>query len=197
MSKALDIALKTAEFHHEKEMTSKFSARMQAAVQDAGQVDTFRHTILSYVAQESYDRAIEELEKYVNSKGDFPKFKERADRYGRYAVDLINAVKAKRSFPGLQHLAMSKQQDLFDRAMEHFDELKLTLKKIEQIDREVKIEDVRSTVLVVQVVVYCLFALALVGFMLEVSKGVLPTAYNVIDHSLTQMTDFIFDKLGL
>lgn len=196
MSKTLDIALKTAEYQHEKEMTTKFSARMQAAVRDAGQVDTFRHTILSYVATENYDRAIQELQNYVDSKGDYPKFKDRADRYGRYAVDLINAVKAKRSFPGLQHLAMSKQQDLFDRAMEHFDELKLTLKKIEQIDREVKIEDVRSTVLVVKAVVYCLFALALLGFTLELSKGVLPTAYNVLDHSLTQMTDLIFEKLG-
>ena len=31
---------------------------------------------------------------------------------------------------------MAKQQEMFDRAMDHFDDLKVTLKKIEQIDRE-------------------------------------------------------------
>jgi hypothetical protein len=197
MSKHIDVALKAAEHQHDKEVTSRFSARMQASVKDIGAVDTVRNSILSYVASESYDRAIEELRKYIDSKTEFPQFKIRAERYAAYSVDLINAVKAKRSFLGLQNLSMSKQQDLFDRAMEHFDDLKVTLKKIEQIDREVKVEDIRSTVLVVKAVIYSLFAVVTLGFLIELSRGVIPTAWNVIDHALSVSTDFIFDKLGL
>lgn len=196
MSKAIDVALKAAEQQHSKEMTSKFSARMQASVKDVGAPDTFRHTILSYVAGENYERAIEEMKKYINSKSEFPQFKSRAERYTTYAIDLVNAVRAKRSFPGMQNLSASKQQELFDRAMDHFDDLKATLRKVEQIEREVRVEDVRSTVLVVKALIYSLFAISVLGFLLELSRGVLPTAWIVVDSTFGDLSNFIFDKLG-
>lgn len=195
-NRSLDIALKSAEQQQAKEMTTKFSARMAASVKDVGQVDTMRHTILTYVASETYDKAIEELKKYVTTKSEYPQFEARAERYVSYAIDLINAVKAKRSFPGLQHLAMAKQQELFDKAMDHFEDLKATLRKIEQIDREVKLEDVRSTILVVKAAVYCAFALLALGFLLELSRGVLPAIYVVVDSGFGNMTNWIFDKIG-
>ena len=196
-NRSIDIALKAAEHQTAKEMTSKFSARLAASVKDVGQVDTVRHTILTQVASENYERAIEELRRYVESRGEYPQFKARAERYITYSIDLINAIKAKRSFPGLQHLAMSKQQELFDKAMAHFDDLKVTLRKVEQIDREVKLEDVRSTVLVVRALIYCVFALLVLGFLLELSRGILPTAWVVVDSTFGNVTNFVFDKLGL
>ncbi len=196
-SKAVDVALKQVEQQQERELTTKFSARMKASVRDIGQVDTMRHTILSHVATENYERAIEELRRYCDAKAAYPQFSVRSERYSKYAVDLINAVKAKRSFPGLHHLAMSKQQELFDRAMEHFDDLKATLRKIEQIDREVKLEDVRSTVLVVKAMIYSAFAVLVVGFLMEISRGVLPAAFVVVDSSFGELTNWLFDKLGL
>jgi uncharacterized membrane protein YccC len=195
--KAVDVALKQVEQQQERELTTKFSARMKASVRDIGQVDTMRHTILSFVATENYERAIEELHRYCESKSAYPQFSVRSERYSKYAVDLINAVKAKRSFPGLQHLAMSKQQELFDRAMEHFDDLKATLRKIEQIDREVKLEDVRSTVLVVKAMIYSAFAVLVVGFLMEISRGVLPAAFVVLDSGFGDLTNWLFDKIGL
>jgi hypothetical protein len=196
MSKAIDVALKSAEQQQAKEITSKFSARLAASVRDTGQVDTMRHTILSHVAAEAYDRAIEELKEYIHGKADYPQFEQRAERYVNYAIDLINAVRAKRSFPGLHHLAMSKQQELFDRAMDHFEDLKATLRKVEGIDREVKVEDVRSTVLVIKAVIYCAFALLILGFLLEISRGVLPATFVVVDSAFGDITNWIFDKIG-
>lgn len=196
MSKAIDVALKAAEQQAEKEITSNFSARMAASVKDVGQVDTMRHTILSHVAGENYERAIDELKNYMSSKDNYPQFRQRAERYVTYAIDLINAVRAKRSFPGAQHLAMSKQQELFDRAMDHFEDLKATLRKVEQIDREVKLEDVRSTVMVVKALIYCAFAVLVLGFLLEISRGVLPSLWVVIDSAFGDATNWIFDKIG-
>lgn len=196
MSKALDIALKAAEQQTEKELTSKFSARMQASLRDLGEVDSMRHSIITLVANENYQRAIDELQKYVDSKSDFPQFQVRTDRYIRYATDLIHATKAKRSFPGLQHLAMSKQQELFDRAMEHFDDLKQTLKKVEKIEKDVKLEDIRSTVWVIKALIYCCFALLVLGFLIEVSRGVLPAAMIVVDDLFGTFTNKAFDLLG-
>jgi hypothetical protein len=182
MSKALDIALRAAEQQTEKEITSKFSARMQASLRDVGDIGTMRHTVITLVASENYQKAISEIEKYIESKSDFPQFQEKTRRYVQYAIDLINATKAKRSFPGLQYLAMSKQQELFDRAMDHFDDLKLTIKKVEKIE--------------IKALIYCCFALLVLGFLIEVSRGVLPAASIVVDDLFGTLTNKLFDLIG-
>ena len=197
MSKAVDLALRAAENQFEKEMSTKFSARMQANLREMGAVDTIRHTIVSHVANENYERAIEEIKKYVASQSDYPQFADRSERYTNYAIDLIHATKAKRSFPGLQYLAMSKQQELFDRAMEHFEDLKVTLRKIEHIEKEVRLDDVRSTVWVVKAIIYSCFAMLVLGFLIELSRGVLPATVVVADDLFGAITNKIFDIFGL
>ena len=198
MSKAVDIALRSVENQYEKEASgSKFSARMKASVKDVGQVGTVRHTILTYIATEGYAKATEELNAYIQSKSAFPQFEGRVERYVSYANDLINGIKAKRSFPGFQHLSMSKQQDLSDRAMDHFEDLKLTLRKIESIEKEIRLEDMRSTVLVVKAVMYCCLAMLVIAFLKEISRGVLPTAAIVVDNLFGDIVDKIFNMLGI
>ncbi|MES2966028.1 MAG: hypothetical protein V4760_19255 [Bdellovibrionota bacterium] len=196
MSRNMDVALKIAEKHQDREMNSRIAAKMRASVQDAGHVDGLRATILRRVASEQYDGAVEDIKNYIDAKSEYPQFKSRSERYLNYAVDLVNAVKAKRSFPGMQHLSMSKQQELFDRAMEHFEDLKVTLKKVEQIETEVRLDDVRSTVYVIKALVYCVFGLLVLAFLLEVSRGVLPAAAIVVDDSFGSIINFIFDKIG-
>jgi hypothetical protein len=193
----LDVVLKMAEAQQDREMNSKISARMKSSLAELGARDGSRSQILSLVASENYQKALDELETYANSHAEYPQFKQRADRYLSYAGDLINAIRAKRSFPGMQHLSMSKQQELYDRAMTHFDDLKATLKKVEKIQAEVHLDDVRSTVWVIKAGVYCLFALLVLGFLLEVSRGVLPAANVVVDDAFGSATNAIFDKLGL
>lgn len=197
MSRNMDLALKIAEKHQDREMNSRIAAKMRASVQDAGHVDGLRATILRRVATEQYDGAVDDLKGYIESKADYPQFKERAERYLNYAVDLVNAVKAKRSFPGMQHLSMSKQQELFDRAMEHFEDLKATLKKVESIEHEVRLDDVRSTVWVIKAMVYCVFVILILAFLRELSRGVLPAATIVVDDTFGWMVDWCFDKIGL
>jgi alpha-galactosidase/6-phospho-beta-glucosidase family protein len=197
MSKAIDVALKTMEQMHEREANTKLTSRMKKASEDAGAVDTFRNNVLSQVSSENYERAIEEIKTYQASKSEYPLFRARAERYSNYAIDLINAIKAKRSFPGLQHLGMSKQQELFDRAMEHFEDLKVTLRKVEQVDREVRLDDVRSTVWVVKAVIYSFFALVAVGILIEMSHGVLPSLGIVVDDVASRIINHIFDSIGI
>ncbi len=196
-AQGIDVALKVAEQHQARDMGSKISARMRASMNEHGARDDVRSIILTYVASENYAKALEELQQYVESKSDYPQFRSRAERYLTYSADLINAVRAKRSFPGMHHLNMSRQQDLYDRAISHFEDLKVTLKKIVQIEQEVKLEDVRSTVWVVKAVIFCIFAMLVVGFLIELSKGVLPSANIVTDDMLGTITNFAFDKLGL
>ena len=111
-----------------------------------GQVDTLMYNVCTYVAEEKYETAIEALEKFLNQDSEYPKFKVRVEKYVRHTIDLVHAIKAKRSFPGIQSLTMSKQQELVEKYREHFDEMKEVLKKIEKVQNELKMEDIRSTV---------------------------------------------------
>jgi hypothetical protein len=189
----LEVALKVAEQHRELEMKSSIGARMRASVEDAGQVGGLPHTILCHVAAEAYDLAIEDLKEYVESQSEYPQFVERAARFVSYSTDLIHAIRAKRSFPGLRTLSASKQQELYDRAMDHFDDLKASLRKLESIERDVKIEDVRSTVLVLKVSVYCALAVLVLAFALEIWSNLLPSLGILFDSLSNDFINWVFD----
>ena len=186
-----------AEKSSQNDAVSAMKQQMKASVQQMGSGDNLRHAILTLVVEEQYDRAIREIENYLESKPDFPQFRERAERYVGYSVELIHAVKAKRSFPGWNALNMSKQRDLFEKALDHFEDLKLTLTKIEVIEKEVRVEDIRSTVWVIQTAAICVFVLIVFIFMREFFRSILPTVGSLLESSTDSLVNLLFDKLGI
>ncbi|MEZ0391714.1 MAG: hypothetical protein ACAH59_05835 [Pseudobdellovibrionaceae bacterium] len=172
-----------------------FKPDFAANRQDMGRADTLRFNVLTYVVEENYDRAIHEMKIFLNRDFDYPKFRERIERYIEHAIDLVNAIRAKRNFPGAQMLTMAKQQELNEKFVAHFSELQSILKKIERIQQDVRIEDVRSTVWIVKAAVNAVFAVAVVAFLLDVNAGLLKTTILVIDDVFHEMTAWFFSKL--
>jgi hypothetical protein len=171
----------------------KRSIQLKINAEDLGRADSLRHTVLTLVSDEEYLRAIARLKEFHASKHEYPRFDERALRYVTYACDLVNAIRAKRSFPGVETLAVMKQQELYDRASAHFNDLTATLRKIEQIAREVRAEDQRSTVWVVKAMSYSVFAVLAFAIFLELSDGILPTAQLVLNDTFDNFTNAIFN----
>ena len=161
-----------------------------------GKADTLMYNVCTYVAEEKYEAAIHALEDFLNQESEYPKFRQRIEKYIRHSIDLVHAIKAKRSFPGIQSLTMSKQQELVEKYREHFDEMKEVLKKIEKVQNELKMEDVRSTVWVVKATANAIFAVVLVAFLVELYKGLAVTGYVVIDDLFTKIIDWVFDITG-
>jgi hypothetical protein len=190
-----------AEKSQKEEVISSMKSQMRASIASGGGVGvspgSLRQLVLSAVVEEKYDKAISNLSGYMSSKPEYPEFKERCERYAEYAAELIQAIRTKRSFPGWNALNMSKQKELFERALHHFEDLKATLVKIEVIEREVRMEDVRSTVWVVKAVVYAVSALLLLLFLKELTGGVIPAADTVLESTTDNIVDFAFDKLKL
>lgn len=176
---------------------SKNKKKLALSNDELGKPDSLRHNVLNWVSGEQYPKAVEALKAYVDSQPQFPAFKERAIRYLEYAVDLVNGIRAKKSFPGLSQLPMNKQEELFTRAYEHFEDLKMTIRKVEKIEREVRLEDKRSTVWVIRAIIHSAMAIVALGIMIEISKGVLDTAGNVVDDSLSRFTETISKMVGL
>lgn len=188
--------VKQAEKASQEDAVSAITSKMRQAV-GQGASDLVRNVILGHVVEQRYDTAIRELTEYLDSKPQYPDFKERSEKYVQYAIELIHAIQAKRSFPGWNALNMSKQKELFEKALMHFEDLKATLGKVEIIEREVRVEDVKSTVWVMQACVYSICALLLFAIIREISGGVLPTASTLLEITTGQAVDFIFEKFKL
>ncbi len=91
---------------------------------DLGKPDSLRYNILTWVLDERYDKkAIEALKSFLKEPSDYPNFKDKITRVCITFWNLIYAIKAKRSVPGINSLTRAKQQELREKFKEHFREL--------------------------------------------------------------------------
>jgi hypothetical protein len=186
------------EHQHIAEMHESLRRKLQEATHtDAGRIDGLRNAILALVVGELYDRAREELQNYVALKKTFPGFQERAERYVSHGCDLIQAIQTKRSFPGLGSLSLAKQQEIHEKVLEHFDELKQNLKMIERVEREQRLTDVRSTVWVLRALCQTTAAVMVVYFLIDLQDGVFVTTFKVIDHWVNDLSTWLVNLIEL
>ncbi len=171
-----------------------FRKRLQA---DSGRLDSLRRAILNMVTEERYDSAISELKTYSNFRTEYPDFKPRTERHIQHCIDLVLAIKAKRSLPGLSRLSAAKQKELHDMALHHFDELTHFLKQIEKVEVDVKLADVRSTVWFLQTCVYCMLALFVGTLFVDMTSGFFTGGIVYMDDLLSRAAAFIFGLVGM
>lgn len=183
----------------EKEKAHQIQASIQSrlANQSLGKIDSLRHVVLTSIVRGEYERAAEDLDRYVNMKGTYPAFRNRIESHVQHAKELVNAVRAKRTFPGLAAMTMSKQQEMLDHVMSHFEELKQTLKYIERVAKDCALEDLRSTAWLLKIIMYVVLSIAGTAFLLEFSRSLgqpLVVVYNDFSQALWKS---IASALGL
>lgn len=163
---------------------------------EMGKPDSFRYNISCWILEERYDRAIEELKEFLEKDSEYPNFKDKVGRYVSHSIDLIYAIKAKRSFPGINSLTRAKQQELREKFKGHFKELQNILKIIEKIQTDLRIQDVRSTIYVVKALWIAGLAIVLLAFWLDVYHGLAKTSWVVFDDTFGQVANWLADKTG-
>ena len=164
---------------------------------DLGEQDSLRYRVLTMVLDERYDSAIQELREFYDSPSEYPDFKGRITRFINHSVDLIYAIKAKRSFPGISSLTRAKQQELREKFKEHLKELQHCIKKIEKNQTDLRVADARSTIYVIRASWYALVVLAALGFFLEVKNGLALTSVVVVDDAVTKISDWLLKLINL
>jgi nucleoid DNA-binding protein len=128
-------AVSLVEHNHLSEMHASLRRKLSESQKaDQARTDSIRSTVLSAVVGENYDSARDELQNYVDMKSSFPGFQARAERYVQHCSELIHAIQTKRNFPGLASLSLAKQQEVHEKVLQHFDELKHNLKHIERVE---------------------------------------------------------------
>lgn len=163
---------------------------------DLGRPESLRFNILTWVLDERYDRAIEELKDFLEKPSEYPNFQSKITRYIHHSVDLIYAIKAKRSFPGINSLTRAKQQELREKFKEHFRELQYVLKIVEKIQGDLRVQDVRSTIYVVKALWLAVVAIIALAFWLDIVHGLAKTSYLVFDDVFGQVANWLADKIG-
>ncbi len=185
-SSAVDYQALETEKAHEIEL----KIRRELSRQIGPHLGELRQGVLQLVADNQYDSAVEELSLYVEAKTSYPLFQSRVESYVSHCNNLIFAIQAKRDFPSSVVMSYARQQELSEKVREHFEELKQFLKKIERVEREVKLDDMRSTVWFLKTFTYCVFALFALGFILDLSRGMAQSffvAFGALTEALVQL----------
>jgi hypothetical protein len=133
----------------------------------SGRLDGLRHTVLSLVVEGRYDTAIAEIGAYSTSDQKLPVFKNRARRYLNHCEELIRAVESKIKFCQTRTITRSQKHELYTMVVKHFHELTDSLKKIERIENDIRVHDLKSTVWVLKSFVMSVGCLIMFGLIRE------------------------------
>ena len=190
-----DAALKLNSNVKKSEDTQLFNLKTDAT--DLGRADSLRYNILTWVLDEQYDRAINEIKDLLERPSQYPDFHARVTRYANHSVDLIFAIKAKRNFPGISSLTRAKQQELREKFKEHFKELQYILMRVEKVEADLRISDTRSTIYVVRALWFAGIGIILLAFLLEIVRGLAQTGFAVFDESITTGINWFFNLIGM
>lgn len=175
--------LSVLEHAHITEMQQDLQRKLQESQKtETTGMGALRRSILGLIVGENYDQAKDAMHVYVEDKHQYPAFQSRVERYVQHCVELIHAIQTKRNFPGLATLSLSKQQEIHEKVLEHFEELKQNLKHIEKIERDHKLTDVRSTVWVMQSLSVTVFVIVLSAFLTDLRMGLFSSLVYMVNH---------------
>jgi hypothetical protein len=164
---------------------------------ETGSLNTLRGIVLTHILQSNYDLALKEIEGYAEDKKEFPAFKIKAHRYITHCRDLIAAIQGKRELQGLSALPAPKQKDMFEKIVDHYEELKKHVRQIEAIGHETYLDDIRSTVIVLKVTTYCVITVLFVALTLDLFGNIFITYNNVALDVSGDFTSWLFDFIGI
>lgn len=190
-------AVSLVEHQHLTEMHENLKRKLQESQRkdSGGRMNSIRADVLAMVVGENYDNAKNELSSYVEYKSSYPSFQIRATRYVQHCCDLIQAINTKRNFPGLASLSLAKQQEIHEKVLEHFEELKQNLKQIEKVERENKLTDMRSTVWVVKAACMVVAGMFATAFFLDLESGLFTSTFQVVNGLLDEASNWIVNLI--
>lgn len=159
----------------------------------SGRLDGLRYTILSLVVDGRYDLAIAEISFYANSDQKLQVFKVKAQRYLNHCEELIRAVESKIKFCQTRTITRSQKHQLYMMVMKHFHELTDSLKKIERIENDIRVNDLKSTVWVLKSFIMCIGVIIMVAMIKEAYISMQLPFLIVVNDSV----ESIFRMLGM
>ncbi len=192
-AKKLDLDESLADVSLGEDIKSQEDLELKLSENISGRLDGLRYTILSLVVEGRYDTAIAEISFYSNSEQKLQVFRTKAQRYLNHCEELIRAVESKIKFCQTRTITRSQKHQLYLMVMKHFHELTDSLKKIERIENDIRVNDLKSTVWVLKAFIMCVGSLIMFGIISEAIQGMEMPLMVVVNDSV----EFIFQLIGM
>lgn len=135
---------------------------LELQVESTGSLGSLQHKVMTDVSDKKYDEAVISLKDYKQKKKNYPSYAKKTDKLFNHAEELINAIKAKKNFPNLAGLTQNKQEELAQKVKEHWEELRISLRRIKTIEKDLEMEDARSTIWVVRAIIFATILILMV-----------------------------------
>ncbi|MBK9293390.1 MAG: hypothetical protein IPM57_02940 [Oligoflexia bacterium] len=146
----------------------RIEKNMELQVEGTGShVGSLQHTVMTAVSEKKYDEACDALNKYKESRKYYPSYAIKTDKLFVHAEELIQAIKAKKNFPNLAGLTQNKQEELSQKVKEHWEELRICLRRVKTIERDLETEDAKSSLWVVRAVMFATMLILIVFIIKE------------------------------
>lgn len=129
--------------------------------------DTLAQVILSMLVDERFDSAISELNYYQKEKNEIPNFETRTKGYFKHCIEIVEKLKELANLPNFNNLRTAKQKEMREQMTALAKEVKDVLGRIEKVDYDLRVQDVRSTVWVLKTFSFCVLSLAFVTALVE------------------------------
>jgi hypothetical protein len=125
----------------------KFDLEVIGSAKELGE---FQFGVLMSVSEKKYTEAINFLKKYQERKSHESVYRKKTEGIFKYAEELIHAIEAKKNFPNLTALAQAKQEEIHQKAMENWESLKVSMRRLKTIESDLAIADARSSIWVIK-----------------------------------------------
>jgi len=160
--------------------------------EDTRELGEFAYKVLMNVAEYRWDEALRFMSEYRASKT-HPVYVKRTARLFEHCEELILAIKSKKTFPNLGSLAQNKQEELHEKARMHWEELRASFRRLRMIERQIALEDARSTVWVVKTFTGVVFIFLTIMLIWEATRNLGHPVVLVFD----EFGEWVMHLIGL
>lgn len=157
---------------------------------DHKNTEGFRHDILQMVSSKKYRAVLIEIDAFFKVKQEtMPHFDVKAKRYFDYIKQLIEAIEEHKTIPNFDQLPAAQQKKVHEQVFTYFDELNNTLKRVEKVIHDLKVQDVRSTIWFLKTFSYCVMVMLSVMAAVEALEWIgnpFPVLFNSFEGFLLE-----------
>ncbi len=112
-----------------------------------------QYNVLLHVTERRYEEALRVLTNYQKGRSAGPYVK-RTGPIFHHAEELIHAIETKKNFPSMNTLTQNKQEEIHQRILENWEDLKICLRRLKTIEKEMATEDARSSIWVIKALLF-------------------------------------------
>ncbi len=157
-----------------------------------GKANGLRHVILSSVVDGNYDGAIKELRLYEDLNSTLPIFKVHSERYFSHCEELIRAIDSKIKFSGSKSITRTQKQDLHAMVRKHFRALSDSLRQVETIENNIRVQDLRSTIWIIKAAILSVSTLLAFFAFMEARGSLIQPILNFLDTTVNNCVRLLF-----